>query len=59
MRSFVGVPIVVDRVPDGSLYLTEKTDGQSFTHEDQESVLALAGFAGVAIERSRRQTAPL
>jgi hypothetical protein len=40
------------------LYLTEKPGGQSFTHEE-ESVVALAGFAAVAIERRRRQTAPL
>ena len=56
MRSFLGVPILVDHVPDGSLYLTEKAGGRSFTDEDQESVAALAGFAGLAIERHRRQT---
>lgn len=55
MRSFLGVPILVDRVPDGSLYLTEKAGGRSFTDEDQESVVALAGCAGLAIERDRRQ----
>lgn len=56
MRSFLGVPILVDRLPDGSLYLTEKAGGRSFTEEDQESVAMLAGFAGLAIERDRRQT---
>ncbi len=56
MRSFFGVPILVDHVPDGSLYLTDKVGGRSFTDEDQESVVALAGFAGLAIERDRRQT---
>lgn len=56
MHSFLGVPILVDRVPDGSLYLTEKAGGRSFTDEDQESVAALAGFAGLAIERDRLQT---
>ncbi|MGO9904394.1 MAG: GAF domain-containing protein [Solirubrobacteraceae bacterium] len=55
MRSFPGVPILVDHVPDGSLYLTEKAGGRSFTDEDEESVVALAGFAGLAIERDRRQ----
>jgi len=54
MRSFLGVPILVDHVPDGSLYLTEKAGRRSFTHEDQEAVVALAGFAGIAIERDRR-----
>ena len=56
MRSFLGVPILVDHVPDGSLYLTEKAGGRSFTDEDQEAVAALAGFAGLAIELDRRQT---
>jgi GAF domain-containing protein len=56
MRSFLGVPILVDHVPDGSLYLTEKKGGRSFTGEDEEAVVALAGFAGRAIERDRRQT---
>ena len=55
MRSFLGVPILVDHVPDGSMYLTEKTGGRSFTDEDQEAVAALAGFAGLAIELDRRQ----
>ena len=56
MRSFLGVPIRVDHVPDGSLYLTEKAGGRSFTGEDQEAVVSFAGFAGLAIERDRRQT---
>ena len=56
MRSFLGVPILVDHAPDGSLYLTEKAGGRSFTDEDQKSVVALARFAGLAIEGDRRQT---
>ncbi|MFZ0381865.1 MAG: GAF domain-containing protein [Solirubrobacteraceae bacterium] len=56
MHSFLGVPILVDHVPDGSLYLTEKAGRRSFTDEDEEAVAALAGFAGLAIERDRRQT---
>ncbi len=56
MRSFLGVPILVDHAPDGSLCLTEKVGGRSFSEKDQESVTALAGFAGLAIERDRRQT---
>jgi two-component system, NarL family, sensor histidine kinase DevS len=59
MRSFLGVPILVDHVPDGSLYLTEKAARRSFTDEDQEAVVALAGFAGIAIERDRRQARSL
>ena len=56
MRSFLGVPILVDGVADGSLYLTEKAGGRSFTDEDQKSAVTLAGFAGLAIERDRQQT---
>jgi two-component system, NarL family, sensor histidine kinase DevS len=56
MRSFLGVPIVVDRVADGSLYVTEKAGGRSFTDEDEEAVVALADFAALAIELDRRQT---
>ena len=56
MRSFLGVPILVDHVPAGSLYLTEKAGGRSFTDEDEEAVASLAGFAGLAIERDRRRT---
>ncbi len=56
MHSFFGVPILVDHVPDGSLYLTDKAGGGSFTDEDQQAVVALTGFAGLAIERDRRQT---
>ena len=55
MRSFLGVPILVDHVPDGSLYLTEKAGRRSFTDEDQEAAVALASFAGLAIERDRWQ----
>jgi GAF domain-containing protein len=37
MRSFLGVPILVDGVANGSLYLTEKAGGRSFTDQDGES----------------------
>lgn len=39
-------------------YLTEKAARRSFTDEDQAAVVALAGFAGIAIERDRRQATP-
>ena len=54
MHSFLGVPILVHHVPDGSLYLTDKAGGRSFTDEDEEAVATLAGFAGVAIEHDRQ-----
>jgi len=56
MQTFLGVPILVSGVPFGSLYLTEKTGGTEFTDSDQESVMTLAKFAGVAIDHARRYT---
>ena len=54
MNTFLGVPILVDGEPWGNLYLTEKADGEQFTSEDEEAVLVLAAFAGVAIDHARR-----
>jgi len=54
MDSFLGVPIVIGGVPFGSLYLTEKAGGGQFSEADEESVMTLAGFAGVATEHARR-----
>lgn len=56
MRSFLGVPIVVRGVVFGNLYLAEKADGDEFTAEDEDIVLALAAAAGVAIEIARLYT---
>ncbi len=56
MGTFLGVPIVVDGEPWGNLYLTEKGGGGEFTGEDEEAVLVLAAFAGVAIDHARRYT---
>jgi signal transduction histidine kinase len=54
MSSFLGVPIVIRGEPFGNLYLTEKQDGDEFTEEDEEAVVLLAEFAGVAIDHARR-----
>ncbi len=54
MGTFLGVPILVQGEPWGNLYLTEKADGQEFTPEDEDAVLVLAAFAGVAIDHARR-----
>ncbi|HEY1458140.1 MAG TPA: GAF domain-containing sensor histidine kinase [Solirubrobacteraceae bacterium] len=54
MRSFLGVPIPIDGTPIGNLYLTEKRDGEPFTADDEETVVMLAEFAGVAIDHARR-----
>jgi two-component system, NarL family, sensor histidine kinase DevS len=54
MRSFLGAPIFVAGHPFGNLYLTEKADSTDFTAEDEEAVVLLAEFAGVAIDHARR-----
>ena len=56
MRSFLGVPIVIDGTPYGNLYLTEKQGGEDFTQGDEEAVLMLAELAGYAIDHARRYT---
>lgn len=53
MRSFLGVPVRVQDRVFGILYLTEKRGGGDFTAADEETVVALAGAAGVAIENAR------
>lgn len=53
MTTFLGVPIRSRGVVFGNLYLTDRVDGQPFSAEDEELVLALAATAGVAIENAR------
>ncbi|ADX73037.1 GAF domain-containing protein [Pseudarthrobacter phenanthrenivorans] len=53
MKSFLGVPVRVRDEVFGNLYLTEKTDGQDFTAEDEDLAVALASAAGVAIQNAR------
>ena len=54
MKTFLGVPVTVDGQPFGNLYLAEKAGGEEFTEGDEQAVEALAEFAGVAIDRTRR-----
>src|SRR5664279_3135264 len=54
MGSFLGVPVVVSGRPYGNLYLTEKQGAAEFDAADEEAVVLLAGFAGVAIDHARR-----
>jgi len=54
MKTFLGVPVLVAGVPFGNLYLTEKTGGGEFTEEDEQTIVLLAQFAGVAIDHARR-----
>jgi signal transduction histidine kinase len=56
MKSFLGVPIMVDGEPYGNLYLTDKQNAAEFTEEDEDAVVVLAEFAGVAIDHARRYT---
>jgi signal transduction histidine kinase len=52
MRSFLGVPILIDGLAWGNLYLTEKEGGGDFTVADEEAVVLLADWAAVAIEHA-------
>ena len=54
METFLGVPILVSGEPFGNLYLTEKTGGAEFSQEDEQAVVLLAEFAGIAIDHARR-----
>jgi two-component system, NarL family, sensor histidine kinase DevS len=54
MKTFLGVPVVVEGQPFGNLYLTDKAGGEEFTEEDEQAVEVLAKFAGVAIDHARR-----
>lgn len=52
MRSFLGVPVRIGEKVFGNLYLTEKADGEDFTDQDENIVVALAAAAGVAIQNA-------
>ena len=52
MKTFLGVPILIDGRAWGNLYLTEKDDGE-FTDDDEESVVVLADWAAIAIANAR------
>jgi signal transduction histidine kinase len=49
----LGVPIVVGGDAWGKLYLTEKEGGE-FTEDDEQAVMMLAHYAGIAIDNARR-----
>jgi len=49
MTSFLGVPIRRGETVIGSLYLTDKEDGGSFTEEDEIAVQSLSSYAAIAI----------
>jgi signal transduction histidine kinase len=53
MRGFLGVPIRIRDQAFGNLYLTEKAGGAEFTEDDERTMMALAGAAGVVIDNAR------
>lgn len=53
METFLGVPVIVEGQAWGNLYLTEKAGGE-FTDDDEQAVVMLAGYAGIAIGNARR-----
>ena len=53
MHTFLGVPIVIRGEGWGNLYLAEKEDGEEFTEEDEDAVVALAQWSATAIENAR------
>jgi signal transduction histidine kinase len=52
MTTFLGVPVLIEGEAWGNLYLTEKAAGE-FTADDEEAVVTLAGYAGIAIANAR------
>ncbi len=54
MKTFLGVPILIDGDPFGNLYLTEKAGGVDFSETDEQAVVILAEYAAVAIDHARR-----
>ncbi|OMC44445.1 histidine kinase [Mycobacterium sp. IS-2888] len=53
MRTFLGVPVLVRDQSFGTLYLTDKTNGQPFSDDDEVLVQALAAAAGIAVANAR------
>jgi len=52
MRSFLGVPIFGRGGVFGSLYLTEKIDGEEFTEDDEDLAILLAAKTAAAVENA-------
>ena len=53
MTSLLGVPVRLKNRTIGNLYLTDKSTGEQFTHDDQRLVELFALHAGIAIENAR------
>jgi signal transduction histidine kinase len=52
MDSFLGVPVLIRGEAWGNLYLTEKQGGE-FDEADEEAIVVLARWAGIAVENAR------
>jgi signal transduction histidine kinase len=55
MESLLGVPVMMGDQLYGMLYLTDRTDGQPFTEQDQWLIEVMASFAAQAIASSNLQ----
>ena len=53
METFLGAPVMIRGQAWGNLYLTEKEGGAELTAADEESVVLLAEWAGIARENAR------
>ncbi len=53
MRSFLGVPVLIRGEAFGNLYLTDKQGSDAFDEADEELMVLLAGWAGIAIDNAR------
>src|SRR5688572_29950393 len=53
METFLGAPVIIRGEAWGNLYLTEKQGGEQFTAADEEAVVVLAEWAGIAIGNAR------
>ncbi len=53
IRSFLGVPLLVDGESVGNLYLAEKIGADQFSADDQRLIEMLASHAAVAIAKAR------
>ncbi len=53
MKTFLGTPVLVRGEAWGNLYLTEKDGGAEFDQTDEQVVVVLAAWSGVAIENAR------
>lgn len=53
MKTFLGVPIRLGDEVYGNLYLTEKTDAEEFSADDEATVVQLADYAAAAVSNAR------